>query len=189
MKQKLPHIPKKLAVASGVAAAIAVVFHSWFLSFGVRTSGDWGVTLKQTADTLRRHYFGIWLSDSSFGRVLIDAGQAPSYAVYGWLSYYFGTSYALNERLIHLWPAVVGAVLSSLFLSRYVFRDWAAAALGAIVYSTNTYFLALLTGHLTLAVAYALTPLVVLFYLRAVTNRKLLDMLLSGLALTVCGAS
>lgn len=188
MKERTSKLYKKLGLIGGIFGLIAMVFNSWFLEFGVRTSGDWGFTLKETADTLRRHYFSIWLSDSSFGRVLIDAGQAPSYAVYGWLSYYIGTDYALNERLVHLWPAVLGAVLSSLLLARYIFKDWSAAALGAIIYSSNTYFLALLTGHLTLAVAYALAPLAVLFYLRAVTDRKLLDIIVAGLTLAACGA-
>jgi hypothetical protein len=168
--------------------ALAIVFNSWFLSFGVRTSGDWGFFLKTTADTLRRHYFSTWLSDTQFGRVLIDAGQAPTYAVYGWLSYYLHTSYAVNERLIHLWPAVIIGVIGPYFLVKYIYNDRGAAVLGSIVYSTNTYYLALLTGHLTLAVAYAFAPLVVLFYLKAINTSKISNSILCAFLFAVCGA-
>lgn len=158
------------------------------MNFGVRTAGDWGYLLASASNTLRRHYFSIWLSDNQFGRVLIDAGQAPTYAAYGWLSYYLHFNYALNERLIHLWPAVIIALISSYFLVKYIYNDKFAAILGMIVYSANTYYLALLTGGLTLVVAYALAPSVILFYIKAVKTGHLVNMLICGLLLSICGA-
>lgn len=155
---------------------------------GIRTDGDWGFFLKETADTLRRHYFSIWLSDSSFGRVLIDAGQAPTYAIYGWLSYYFNLNYALIERLVHMWPSVIIAVVGSYLLTNYVFKNRVAGALGAFVYTTNTYYLTLLTGHLTLAAAYAFVPLVILTYMKAITTGSRVYIVLSALMLAACSA-
>lgn len=189
MLSRLPQSLQRLLVPVFVPlAAIVAVCNAWFLNFSVRTAGDWGYFVKAASDTLRRHYFSIWLSDTQFGRVLIDAGQAPSYAAYGWLSYYLHTDYALNERIVHLWPAVIVAVFGSYMLVHYIFRDKPAAVLGAIVYSANTYFLALLTGGLTLAVAYAFAPLVILFYMKAMNGRKLKDIILCALMLTLCGA-
>ncbi|HSX06767.1 MAG TPA: hypothetical protein VLG92_03540 [Candidatus Saccharimonadia bacterium] len=164
------------------------VYNAWFLSFGTQTAGDWGYFVKAASDTLRRHYFSVWLSDTQFGRVLIDAGQAPTYAAYGWLSYYLNASYAVSERLVHLWPSVLLAIISSYLLVQYIFKDKFAAALGAIVYSANTYYLALLTGGLTLSAAYALAPLVLLFYMKAINNRKVVDSLACALLLAICGA-
>lgn len=155
---------------------------------GIRSDGDWGFFLKETADTLRRHYFSIWLSDSSFGRVLIDAGQAPTYAIYGWLSYYFNLDYALTERLVHMWPSVLVAVFGSYLLTNYIFKDKIAGALGAFVYTTNTYYLTLLTGHLTLAAAYAFVPLVILTYIKAITTGGRAYIVLSALTLAICSA-
>lgn len=155
---------------------------------GIRTDGDWGFFLKETADTLRRHYFSIWLSDSSFGRVLIDAGQAPTYAVYGWLSYYFNLNYALIERLVHMWPSIIIAIVGSYLLTNYVFKNKVAGALGAFVYTTNTYYLTLLTGHLTLAAAYAFVPLVILTYMKAITTGSRIYIVLSALMLAACSA-
>jgi len=169
-------------------AVIAAVFNSWFLHFGVRTAGDWGYMLDVTSDTLRRFYFSTWLSDNQFGRVLIDAGQAPTYAVYGWLTHYVGMSYAINERLIHLWPAVLFAIFGSYFLVKHIFNDRATAILGAIVYAANTYYLALLTGHLTLAGAYAFAPLVILFYLKAIGSRDIVQVVLCAVTFAISGA-
>ncbi len=188
MLPKLPRLFQKLAPVLAPVAAIVVVYNAWFLNFSVRTAGDWGYFVKAASDTLRRHYFSIWLSDTQFGRVLLDAGQAPTYAAYGWLSYYLHTSYALNERIVHLWPAVIVAVFGAYALVYYIFRDKLAAILGALVYSANTYFLALLTGGLTLAVAYAFAPLVVLFYMRAMNGQKLSDIIWCALTLAACGA-
>lgn len=170
------------------ALLVVAIYNSWFLSLGVQTAGDWPYFSDITSDTLRRFYFSMWLSDNQFGRVLIDAGQAPTYAIYGWLSYYFNTGYGFNERLIHLWPSVILALFSSYTLIKYLFKDKYAAILGMIVYSANTYYLALLTGGLTLAVAYAIVPLIILFYLKAVNTRKVIDVILCALIFSVCGA-
>jgi hypothetical protein len=167
---------------------VAVVFNSWFLQFGVRTAGDWGYFVKAASDTLRRHYFTIWLSDTQFGRVLIDAGQAPTYAAYGFLSYYLHTSYALNERLVHLWPSVIVTLISSFLLARHIFADKSAAVLSAIVYSANTYFLALLTGGLTLSGAYAFAPAVILTYIKYLENYDKKQAIYCALLMAVCGA-
>ncbi len=188
MLQKIYGILRKLPPLSIPLVAAVVVYNSWFLNLGVRTAGDWGFLLKSTADTLRRFYFTTWLSDNQFGRVLIDAGQAPTYALYGWLSYNLNTSYALNERLVHMWPAVIVAIVGSYLLVKYIFNDKATAILGVVVYSANTYYLALLTGHLTLAVAYAFAPLVILFYLKALNMQKTRDVILCALLFAVCGA-
>jgi hypothetical protein len=177
-----PTARKRLGLL-GAVVAIVGTFNAWFLSFSIRTDGDWGFLLKSTADTLRRYYFSIWLSDMQFGRVLFDAGQAPTYALYGVLSHYLHTDYALNERLIHLWPAVIMAVVSSYMFARYLFKDVYAAILAMIVYSSNTYFLTLLTGDITLAPAYALAPLAVLMYLKAINTSRLLYVLLCAVAL------
>ncbi len=188
MPSKLLRFFRKNSPLSEMLLGAFCIYNAWFLSLGVQTAGDWGYFVKAASDTLRRHYFSIWLSDTQFGRVLIDAGQAPTYAAYGWLSYYLHTNYAFNERVVHLWPAVIVAIVGSYMLVRYVFKDKAAAVLGAIVYSANTYYLALLTGGLTLAVAYALTPLVVLFYMKAINNRRIVDIIVCALLLAACGA-
>jgi hypothetical protein len=180
------HGKKKLyTIVFGVVILLltVLIYNSWFLDLGVRTQGDWGFYLKQAADTLRRHYFSVWLSDTSFGRILPDLGQAPSYAPYGWLSYYFGFSFAITERIVHLWPAVLLAPLGSFMLAKHVFKDKVAALIGMVVYSYNTYFLTLQTGHLTLAVAYALAPLAIYLYIRALETRKLLYVILAAFAL------
>ena len=181
-------LPKQVLWVFAPLILIAAIFNSWFLHFGVRTAGDWGYMLDVTSETLRRFYFSTWLSDNQFGRVLIDVGQAPTYAVYGWLTHYIGTSYAINERLIHLWPAVIFAIFGSYLLVKYIFNDRATAVLGAIVYAANTYYLALLTGHLTLAGAYAFAPLVILFYLKAIGTRDVVQVALCALAFAISGA-
>lgn len=188
MLSRLIRLLKKLSPLSAMLIMSVGVYNAWFLSFGTQTAGDWGYFVKSASDTLRRHYFSVWLSDTQFGRVLIDAGQAPTYAAYGWLSYYLNASYAVSERLVHLWPSVILAIVSSYLLVQYIFKDKFAAALGAIVYSANTYYLALLTGGLTLSAAYGLAPLVLLFYMKTINTRKITDSIICAFLLAICGA-
>lgn len=167
---------------------IALIYHQWFFNFGVRTHGDWGYHTKQALDTFRLNYFSAWLSDESFGRVVPDIGQAPTYALYGFFSSVFNLNFAISERLIHLWPAVLVAPIASYLLVKDVLKNNVAAVLGAIIYSSNTYFITLQTGHLTLAAAYAFAPLVIYSYMVSVRTRSVAALISCALLLTLTSA-
>src|SRR5438105_12226438 len=99
---------------------LLIAFREWFLHFDILTLGDWGYYFNETEISLRIYYFSAWLSDFSFGRVLIDSGQAPTYFLYGVLAKYLNLSYAFSERFVHFWPAVCVALLGSwLFIIKF----------------------------------------------------------------------
>lgn len=162
-----------------------VVYHTWFLNLEILTSGDWIFFFEETMSSLRLYYFTLWLGDASFGRVIFDVSQAPTYALYGILSNYFGLSYALSERLIHFWPAVILSPISSYFLLNKLFKNKVAVVTGILIYSFNTYFLILQTGTLTLMAAFALFPLVIFFYIESLDREKLVYILLTALSLFI----
>ncbi|HVQ44193.1 MAG TPA: carbohydrate binding domain-containing protein [Candidatus Saccharimonadia bacterium] len=179
---------KNLYLVGFIILLNILVYRVWFLGFGIMTHGDWSYVSRVSADTLRIHYFSLWLSDYSFGRILVDVGQAPTYAFYGFLSAALQIDFALAERLVHLWPAVLLTPLGAFFLVWKIFKNRIAAILGAIIYSCNTYFLILLTGHLTLAGAYALAPWVLLAYLEFLEKESLRYGIWAGLLLSASSA-
>lgn len=152
--------------ALSVAIVLAVCFHRWLFSGTILTNGDWWYYTKTSLVSLRAQYFTTWLPDQSFGRTLIDVGQAPTYALYGALTSVFGLSYAVSERLVHMIPAIIFAPVGACLLVRqFSRRVWPVAA-GTAVYCCNTYFLQLLTGDITLATAYAFVPLALWAFMR-----------------------
>lgn len=167
---------------------IALIYHQWFFNLGVKTHGDWGYHTKQALDTFRLNYFSAWLSDESFGRIVPDIGQAPTYALYGVLSSVFHVPFAISERLIHLWPAVLVAPIASYLLVKSILKNKIAAILGSIIYSTNTYFITLQTGHLTLAAAYAFAPLVLYTYIVSIKTKNIAALIACALLLSLTSA-
>lgn len=164
------------------------IYHAWFLDYSIRTHGDWVFSFPETLESLRAHYFTVWLSDQSFGRILIDVGQAPTYASYGFLSILLGLGFEYGERIIHFWPSVILSPIGAYFLALYCLEDKRAAIASAVVYSFNTYALILQTGHLTLSVAYALSPFVLLSYIKLLDNFSLRHALVASVVLALCGA-
>lgn len=173
----------------GLVILVSVVVHwRWIFTSGVFTSGDWGFLFKDTAATLRIDYFSLWLSDSSFGRLLLDSGQAPTYAMYGFLAKYLHVDYALAERIVHLWPIIVAAPVGAFILFRRYFNSLLACSVGAFAYCFNTYFLILQTGQLTLAGAYCFVPFAIYFFVKAIETRSLKSAILAGFAISVVSA-
>lgn len=156
----------KLFVVILSVVALVVIYHQWFLNFGILSKGDWGFYFKDSLSTVRISYFSTWLGDSSLGRVLIDSGQAPTYALYGFFAKFFELPFEISERFIHMWPVVLVAPIGSYLLLSYLFKSKIGILIGVLFYSFNTYFLTLQTGHLTLAGSYALFPLIFYLFLR-----------------------
>ena len=163
------HLLHKYKFPTFLGAILSIIlflsFRLWFFSTSILTNGDWPFFFNETAVTLRINYFSIWFSDSSFGRVLIDVSQAPTYFLYGIFSKYFIFNYAINERVIHFLPAIVINIIGSYFLLNKLFKNKIATLIGVTIYLLNTYFLDLYTGDVTLAAAFAFFPLVFFFFI------------------------
>ena len=170
-----------------ISLIFIIVYNRWIFGLDVLTSGDWIFIPKDALETVRINYFSIWLNDS-FGRVLFDGGQAPTWIAYGVLSKYLSLGYAVSERLIHFWPIIIFLPLSSYFFLRYILFSKIAIFVGILIYSFNTYFLILQTGHLTLMVAFAIAPLAILFFFKTLDKLKFKYSVISGLLLSIVGA-
>jgi hypothetical protein len=186
MQKKIKFV--HLIIIAAFTAYVLYAFKYWIFSAGIVTHGDWGYYFHQTMVSLREPYFTLWLSDTEFGRVLIDVGQAPTYSAYGWLASLFNIDYSLSERLIHLWPTLFVAPIASYLLLNELLQDRRAAFVGASIFAFNNYFLELDTGHLTLATAFAVSPLAILFYFKAIKRPSVTSIILSALFLSICSA-
>jgi len=130
--------------------------------------------------------FSVWRSTNSFGGVPFDLGEAPVYYLFGVLADLFQMDYVFSERIIHLWPIALLTPFSSYILLKSLFKNSSAIIIGTFVYSFNTYFLVLQTGHLTLMSAYAIVPLVLFFYSRTLEKMKISWAVGTGLLYSLC---
>ncbi len=140
------------------------VFHDWFFSSGIFTYGDWGQNFRE----LSEGYFAlpqIWLTDG-LGTTNLAASIYPLRLIEGIIAK-IGVEWPLIERLLFLWPSVLLPAFSSFWLARAVIGSNLGSAVASLVYTFNTYMLVLHTGHLLLAVAFGLVPLVLWLYIKS----------------------
>ena len=149
-----------LLVLTSILTIIA--FKEWFNPLAILSKGDWGFYFKNSLDSVRIDYFSTWLPDGSFGRVVLDLGQAPSYSLYGFFSKYLNIPFQISEKIIHFIPALLFSLLGSYLLGRKILKDDVASLVCSIIYTFNTYTLDLFSGNPTSAASFSMFP--VLFY-------------------------
>ncbi len=180
-------INEKIVIAS-IILIFLIIYRKWIFSLGIITHGDWPFFFKETMSTLRFNYFSSWFSDFSFGRVLFDLGQAPTYFLYGFLSKIFYLDFAVSERLIHLWPIVFVSLIGCILFFKQNFRSPYAIFIGTMAYCFNTYILINQTGHITLATAFSFFPLIFYFFKKSMQYNKIKDILITVLIGFICSS-
>lgn len=167
-----------------------VVFHSWF-SGTVLTQGDW---LTFTTPRMKEllPFPSLLDTATSLGSYnLAGANYFPLFALQAVLSR-FGAGFAVSERIVWYYPIVGGSLLSSYLLARTLWGHPWWSLLGAWLYAFNAYILMIVedNGHVGVAGAYALAPLVlvgVIRYLDAERVRPWQWLLVVGsVALQIC---
>lgn len=165
---------------------IAIVTHlGWLLSFSVFTSGDWWyISLERYRDFA--HFSPIWITEG-----LGTTSAVPPFYFIRFLegmATFIGFSFVLTEKLFFFIPIIFGSTLGAYLFLRQYFRP-TLAFVGALVFSFNTAMMFNYAGALTIATAYALTPLALFFfrqYLFRPRSRKVL--IITALLLAVIAA-
>lgn len=96
-----------------------------------------------------------------------------------------GFSWEIIGVLFWILPAVVLSFITPILLARYILEDKSKTTiLSGIIYSTNTYFLMVLTGgQMGVSLAYSLAPLVLLRFIRILKDPTIKNASISGLVL------
>jgi hypothetical protein len=149
-----------------------LVYRRWIFTLQPLVHGDWHFLFPEEMKAWARDSFSLWISDTAFGRPFIDVGYAFTNMLYGVLGV-MGVPFAIAERMIHLWPIVIVTPLSASIFLRQYFQRRAVVWIGIFVYTFNTYFLLLQTGHLRLMAAYAFAPIIFFYYQKTLQHRTL----------------
>ena len=159
---------------------IAVWTHiGWLFDFSVFTSGDWWhIGVERYRDFA--HFSPIWITEG----LGTTSAVPPFYFIrfLEGLTTLAGFSFVLTEKLFFFLPIIFGSSLGAYLFLRQYFKP-TLAFVGAIVFSFNTAMLFNYAGALTIAAAYALTP-VALYLFRQYLFRPKEKKLLVGTAVT-----
>lgn len=165
-----------------------IVFNNWFFNLGILTNGDWPYLLNEGLINHYLSYLNLWRTNIGFGNILLDVGQALTYTLYGFFYKFFGFSFPISERIIHLFPIAFFTPIFSFLLLRQYFKSKIASFVGSIVYSFNTYFMLLSTGHVTLLAAFTFAPLLVYLIHKTLIKKSFNYVILIILAsFLICG--
>lgn len=156
---------------------VGIITHwQWFLSFSPLTHGDWNFYFKETQ---REFLSWPYLWDSSMlGGFSIGASMYWVNIFWGILSPFF--NFALTERILYFYPSVIFGLVGAYFLSKKINKSTISSIIASFVYVFNTYFILGGTGHLTLMAAFAIAPIVLLFFIKTLEGKKYFYALLTG---------
>lgn len=155
----------------------SIVHHSWFFKFAPIAWGDSYMDYAEKAKEFIQ-FPQLWNRDTVFGSVNIGLSFWPLVFLAGIVTKVLPP--ILGERIILLWPIALFTPIFMYFLCYYILRSRLAGFLSAIVYLFNVPFIIGRSGILTLSTAVAFTPLILLFYLKALRKKSLFFVLLTA---------
>ena len=163
-----------------------LVFRQWLFHDSHFTFGDVGVYTPETQKALLANALSFYTSDTGFGNINIASSSNPLLFLFGVFAF-LGVNAIWSMKLIIFYPVVYGVVLSSYFLIRKLTQSSIAAFFGALVYAYSTYFLITLTGALYLSLAYALSPFLLLAFIKVLEKPSWYSKIHLSLVATLLG--
>lgn len=167
---------------------ILLVFLShqvWFSLFAILTNNDWRYQGNVSMSTSVIYRFNMWVFDSGLWSPSLDIGMKIPVVIFAHLVKLVNLDYAVWQRIFWFFPALIWTLYSSYKLFSFLFKGNIYSVFCAcLIYNFNVYFIILqISGHMSIAVAYALTPLLLYFTLKFVYIKSKKDLLFSLLLL------
>lgn len=163
---------------------MSVVVHlQWFFP-GVFSYGDWWYTAPELLSEFKFIVNdGIWQSVAGLGAVDPQIYFFPLHFIRGILSFLPYTDY-WGLFFVYFLPIVIIPPIAFFFLVKRFIPDNLSAFIGSVAYTFATCFLTMQTAHLTIGLAYAIAPLLLLAFVNFLQdkNKKLSSLILVALA-------
>ncbi len=156
-----------------------------FLSFNIFTSSDWYYYFPKTLDEYLN--LSVWVDRVNLGTADSTIWRSPLYFLIGLLNQ-FGLGYDVSEKLFVFWPIVFLAPAAGYYLAREFGSNRSGAFIGSLVFSFNSYFLAIITqGHLLLNEAFVFGTFGFILYARSLKKHSIKLAVAASLCTAVCG--
>jgi len=162
----------------------AIVYRAW-LSFAIFSHADYWC---QFSDVTRDYlHYSAWSARSGLG--------APNLLLWGWVVNFlagffgfFGFDSNISDKFLIFWPFAFLTPLFSYLFAKQVLKNKMGAFVAALVFSFNTYYLAINTqGHLGLSLGGTFAPLAMFFFWRYFDTGRKKNLLASALVCLIIG--
>jgi len=168
---------------------IFLIFRVWFFSLAPLTSGDLAFSFRENVKDSALQSF-LWAGKCDLGRLILYQWMAPYSILITAFAYFFNISSSVLLRVFWLWPFLILSIFSSAYLFKTLFPRYSVVWLpapcppaggftgfGWMVYVANTYILMVVGGgQITVAIAYAIAPLVLGRIIRQLTGLRIKEL-------------
>ena len=157
--------------------AIALISHlQWFNLNSILNFSDWSYWPTEPVNQLYNSW-GTWVNFFNFGSVNIQIPFLFFKSIWSLITN-LGFSYDLATKITFLIPIAILGFIAPYILSKKLAENELISFITALFYGTTTYFLIRQTSHIPVAFVYALTPLIIYFFIRALEKNKLVNWLI-----------
>jgi hypothetical protein len=147
----------------------ALAFHRWF-SFSIFSKSDWPYLFPET---LNEYFnYNTWSVRTNLGSPDSTIWRFPYYYLIGLMSR-LNLGYSVIEKILVFWPIIVLTPIAGYNLGRSFKLDKVSSFICGLIFSFNTYFLAIITqGHILLNLAFAIATFGYLNFKRGLETKK-----------------
>ena len=149
-----------------ILVILSIVSHiEWFNLKSILFFNDWQYLTNNAVSQMVNFGQATWLGYAEAGYFNIQINSFfPAY-IWGLMG-----NYDLAVKLTYMWPIVFLSVLAPYYLLRHIIKDRKISFLGALFYGFSTYLLLRDTAHLPIALLNAMTPIILLVFIKLVDN-------------------
>lgn len=176
---------KRQAIYPIVLTTLSVIIYNKWLTFSVFQYSDWWFFPAGRFKVFTTP--SVWLTDRGFGSIDVTFWKLPIYFIYNIFGY-FNLNSNIADLFVVFVPIIFLLPLFSFLLIRKITKSNIGALLGSVVFSFNTYFLAISTqGHEMINVAAAFCVNALLFFMMGlnIPNKSIRYFLASSLLLFI----
>lgn len=147
------------------------VYRGWFMP-GILHHGDW---LYYTKEKLLNYIEWPYLWESSLKGGYYSIIEIPLYPILKIeaLLAEMGVDFSISGRLFFFWPFVILKPILMYFFAYFLFKNRIVSFFSTLLFCFNPYILIISTGHLTVGMAYTLSPLFLLSFLKLFESTQL----------------
>lgn len=163
----------------------AIVYFPW-LSWRIFTYSDWSFSFAESST--ESLFLSTWLSATGMGQPDMFFWRLPFNFLFGGFGL-LGQDSNIADKILVFGPLIFLPGITSFYLVRKIVGNSFAAFIGAIVYSFNSYFLAINSqGHVLLTIAFAIVLAAMYFFIEALEEKSIKKAMLTVFFLCVAGA-
>ena len=163
---------------------LTAIAHRGWLKPGLLDFGDmWAYPKEALLNFFSFPY--IWISSPDLGKYFSGLFVYPIRWLSGLVAY-LGFDYSISQRVVYFFPYLFFSIFSMYYFTYVLFKKRIICFFATLFFVFNTFILQLIAGGIVAAaIAYALSPLILAFFIKGLQQKQLKNSILAGVFLSL----